>query len=135
MLFDLYLTILCHCKTYVVGFQFCYVMTQTLKLDYFQLAVFNMTSLSVAYFLNDVSCSNSPIISIIWKEVANNSLAKSPKQPQAHAVENSTKEIMFVLTRDAKIIVLDGHSGNMITARTWNLKKESTAVSLFVIGK
>lgn len=102
----------------------------------FQVAVIDTTLLSVTFFLNDVSCSNSPVISIISKDIANShALVKSPKLSETNTVINSTKEAVFILTKDAKINVIDGHNGNMITTRPWNLKKESIAVSMYVIGK
>ncbi|PON51137.1 WD repeat containing protein [Parasponia andersonii] len=101
-----------------------------------RLAVIDMSSLSVAFFLNDVSCSNSPVISISWKELANShSLAKSPKNSETNTSLHSAKEVMFILRKDAKINVVDGINGNMICPRPWNLKKESIAISMYVIGK
>ena len=95
-----------------------------------------MSSLSVAFFLNNVSGSNSPVISISWKELANShSLAKSPKNLETNNSLNSAKEVMFILTKDSKINVIDGFNGKMISPQPWSLKKESVAISMYVIGK
>lgn len=47
---------------------------------------------------------------------------------------NSLEEILFVLSQDSKINIVDGNSGKMISSRPLHVK-ESTAISMYVIGK
>ncbi|XP_024026433.1 uncharacterized protein LOC21399448 isoform X3 [Morus notabilis] len=99
-----------------------------------RVGVIDMSTLSVAFFLNDISCSGSPVVSIMSKELTNShSLVKSPKHSEANNVTNAVKEVIFILTKDATMKVIDGCNGNMINTRQWNLKKESIAISMYVI--
>lgn len=103
----------------------------------FQIAVFDVSSLSVLFFTEGISNSSSPIITMFWKEhsVATNSPLKSPRHSGAKSAINYAEEPLFILTKDAKINVFDGTTGNMISPRPWHLKKESVAISMYVIGK
>lgn len=44
-------------------------------------------------------------------------------------------ENVFVLTKDAKILIIDGGTGNRISSRPLLLKKKSTPIAMYVIGK
>ncbi|KAL5550468.1 hypothetical protein UlMin_000644 [Ulmus minor] len=99
-----------------------------------RVTVIDISSLSVVFSVNDISSSTSPVISISSKELSNTHIpVKSPKHSDANNQLNSAKEAVFILTKDAKITVIDGFSGNMISPRPWNLKKESVAISMYVI--
>lgn len=94
------------------------------------------SSVSVLFLIEGVSSSSSPIISMTWKELTHtDSLVKSPKQSETKISINPAGEVIFVLTKDAKINVIDVSTGNMISTRPWHLKKESVAISMYVIGK
>lgn len=102
----------------------------------FQVVVLDTSSFSVLFFLNDVSFSSSPTISMTWKELTNSQgLLKSPKHSETKTTVYPTEEVMFILTKDAHIHVIDGNTGNMIIPQSWHLKKESIAISMYVIGK
>lgn len=104
--------------------------------DLFQVAVFDMNSLSVVFFIDDVSLSKSPVISISWQGITNtHGLLKSPRKSEANILAKSAEEVLFILTKDSNINVIDGHTGKSICSRPWNTKKESIAISLYVIGK
>lgn len=93
-----------------------------------------MKSFSVLFLSDGVPNSNSPIISMVWKqEACFQSTANSPKQPETPS-GNSFEEILFVLSRDGKINVVEGDTGKMISSRPMHVK-ESTAISMYVIGK
>lgn len=100
-----------------------------------RIAVFDVSSLSVLFFTEGISNSSSPIITMFWKEhsVATNSPLKSPRHSGAKSAINYAEEPLFILTKDAKINVFDGTTGNMISPRPWHLKKESVAISMYVI--
>lgn len=102
----------------------------------FQVAVLDMNSLSVLLLMDCISGSSSPVISIIWRSIIDShTLAKSPKQFEADFHSDPSKELMFILTKDSKVIVIDGSTGNTTSSGPMHLKKESTAISMYVIGK
>ncbi|XP_034693950.1 lethal(2) giant larvae protein homolog 1-like isoform X2 [Vitis riparia] len=97
-------------------------------------AVLDMNSLSVLLSMDCISGSSSPVISIIWKAITNNhTLVKSPKHSESEISNDPPKELMFILTKDSKVVVIDGSTGNMINSGPMHLKKESTAISMYVI--
>ncbi|XP_062095137.1 uncharacterized protein LOC133801026 isoform X2 [Humulus lupulus] len=102
-----------------------------------RVAVIDMSSLSVVFFLSDSSSSISPVISISWTEIANShnqsKSSKNSENSETNDSLNSAREVMFILTKDANINVIDGCNGNSISPRPGNLKKESIAISMYVI--
>lgn len=100
----------------------------------FQVAVLDMTSLSVLFLTDSVSVGSSPLVSVIAKRfMHSDGHSKSPKQSELP--ENHMEELMFVLTEDANIYVIDGGSGKTSSSEPLHLKKASTAISMYVIGK
>ncbi|XP_059428888.1 uncharacterized protein LOC132162629 isoform X1 [Corylus avellana] len=100
-----------------------------------RVAVLDTSSVSVLFLIEGVSSSSSPIISMTWKELTHtDSLVKSPKHSETKISTNPAGEVMFVLTKDAKINVIDVSTGNMVSTRPWHLKKESVAISMYVIA-
>ncbi|MED6149177.1 hypothetical protein PIB30_059962 [Stylosanthes scabra] len=96
-------------------------------------AVCDMTSLSVLLMINGVPSSSSPITSLVWKEQACfQSALNSPKQSETSNTGNSLKEIIFILSRDGKINIVEGETGKMISSQPLHVK-ESTAISIYVI--
>ncbi|BBH06284.1 transducin family protein / WD-40 repeat family protein [Prunus dulcis] len=80
-------------------------------------AVLDTSSLTVLFFLNDVSFSSSPTISMTWKELTNSQgLLKSPKHSETKTTVYPTEEVMFILTKDAHIHVIDGNTDGRISA-------------------
>ncbi|KAB2630515.1 hypothetical protein D8674_008034 [Pyrus ussuriensis x Pyrus communis] len=97
-------------------------------------AVLDASSFSVLFFKKDASFSSSPVISMIWKELTNSQgLLKSPKVSGTKSTVSPVEEVIFILTKDANIHVIDGNSGNLIIPQPWHLKKESIAISMYVI--
>lgn len=93
-----------------------------------------MTSLSVLFLIDGVPSSSSPITSLVWKlEACFQNAVNSLKQSETPS-ENTLEEILFVSSRDGKINIIDGNSGKMISSRPLHVK-ESTAISMYVIGK
>ncbi|KAM1198448.1 hypothetical protein ACFX2H_009798 [Malus domestica] len=99
-------------------------------------AVLDASSFSVLFYIKDASFSSSPVISMIWKELTNSQgLLKSPKVSGTKSTVSPVEEVIFILTKDANIHVIDGNTGNLIIPQPWHLKKESIAISMYVIGK
>ncbi|KAL2958014.1 hypothetical protein AAZX31_18G183100 [Glycine max] len=97
-----------------------------------RIAVCNMTSLSVLFLIDGVPSSSSPITSLVWKQEAYFlSGVNSLKQSETDS-GNSLEEILFVLSRDGKINIVDSDSGKIICSRPLQVK-ESTAISMYVI--
>ncbi|XP_021620762.1 uncharacterized protein LOC110621044 isoform X2 [Manihot esculenta] len=97
-----------------------------------KVAVLDMSSLSVLFFTDCVSSSSSPVISVTWKNCGSiESLVKSPKE--TNIVANHAEEVMFVLTKDALLNIIDGGSGSMMNSHPWRPKKRSIAISMYVI--
>ncbi|KAK7395097.1 hypothetical protein VNO78_15639 [Psophocarpus tetragonolobus] len=97
-----------------------------------RVAVCNITSLSVLFLIDGVPSSSSAITSLVWKQEASlQSEVNSLKQSET-ASGNSTEEILFVLSRDGKINVVDCDNGKMVSNRPLHVK-ESTAISMYVI--
>ncbi|KAH1199344.1 Syntaxin-binding protein 5 [Glycine max] len=94
-----------------------------------RIAVCNMTSLSVLFLIDGVPSSSSPITSLVWKQEAYFlSGVNSLKQSETDS-GNSLEEILFVLSRDGKINIVDSDSGKIICSRPLQVK-ESTAISI-----
>uniref|UniRef100_A0A5B7B8W9 V-SNARE coiled-coil homology domain-containing protein n=1 Tax=Davidia involucrata TaxID=16924 RepID=A0A5B7B8W9_DAVIN len=99
-----------------------------------RVVVLDMSSLSVLFLTDSVSGPSSPVISMTWKAFMHrNGSVKSPKQSGSNIPDNPVEELMFILTRGAKVHVIDGGTGNMISSRPMHLKKQSTAISMYVI--
>lgn len=100
----------------------------------FQIAVCNVTSLSVLFLIDGVPSSSSPITSLVWKQEAYFQSEVNSLKPSETDSGNSLEEILFVLSRDGKINIVDGDSGKIICSRPLQVK-ESSAISMYVIGK
>ncbi|KAL5162026.1 hypothetical protein HKD37_07G019211 [Glycine soja] len=98
------------------------------------IAVCNVTSLSVLFLIDGVPSSSSPITSLVWKQEAYFQSEVNSLKPSETDSGNSLEEILFVLSRDGKINIVDGDSGKIICSRPLQVK-ESTAISMYVIGK
>lgn len=96
----------------------------------------DINSLSVQFFTDHVSGPQCPVISVIWNtNMNNNGLVESAIPPASKNADNPAEELLFILTKDAKVSIIDGDTGNMTGYRPVHLKKESIAVSLYIIGK
>nr|GMC93790.1 Syntaxin-binding protein 5-like [Ipomoea batatas] len=72
-----------------------------------QVAVLDMTSLSLSFFTDSISGGISQLVSVIPTAYEHDcSHIKSPKHSELS--ENYTDEIMFILTKDARIYAIDG---------------------------
>lgn len=90
----------------------------------------DMRSFSVLFLTDCLSATSSPIISVAWT-----SFIRSPKNSGPKSLDKCQEELIFMLTKDAKVYVIDGVTGTVISSRPVHLKKQSTAISMYVIGK
>ncbi|PIN19877.1 Tomosyn [Handroanthus impetiginosus] len=95
-----------------------------------RIAMLDVPSSSVTFITDSIP--NSEVVSVLWKafdlETAKNTSESAQKIP-----DNCTGELIFILTKDASIHVIDGKNGSMVSSRPVQLKKKSTAISLYVI--
>ncbi|KAL5058144.1 hypothetical protein RYX36_029748 [Vicia faba] len=97
-----------------------------------RVAVCDMKSLSVLFLIDGVPSSSSPITTMVWKQQACfQSAVNSPKKLETPS-EKSLEEILFILSRDGKVNVVEGDTGKTISSRPFHVK-ESTAISMYVI--
>ncbi|KAL6520905.1 hypothetical protein OROGR_017474 [Orobanche gracilis] len=94
-----------------------------------RIAVLDVYSSSVAFITDPLP--NSPVISVFSKAIVYKT-TKSTTESASKVPDNCREELMFVLTKNASIYVIDGNNGSMIGSRPLQLKK-STAVSVYVI--
>ncbi|KAF8042060.1 hypothetical protein BT93_A0606 [Corymbia citriodora subsp. variegata] len=99
-----------------------------------QVAVLDMGSVSVL-FCSDCSCGSlSPVVSIYWRSSSNiDNMLNSQKIAEVHMPTDTIDELVFVLTKDAKILIIDGGTGNWISSRPLLLKKKSIPIAMYVI--
>ncbi|KAL2500491.1 transducin family protein/WD-40 repeat family protein [Forsythia ovata] len=97
-----------------------------------RIAVLDANSLSAAFITDSVTSTSSPLISVLWKAFAFGP-AKSKNPSGSKIPDNLAGEFLFVLTKDARIYVFDGNTGKMICSRPVHPKKQSSAISMYVI--
>ncbi|XVF76834.1 hypothetical protein PTKIN_Ptkin13bG0298700 [Pterospermum kingtungense] len=99
-----------------------------------RVAVLDMSLSSILFVSDCVSSSLSLIISVSWIEFKNaHGLVKGLKHSETEAAVKPEDEIISILTKDAKIIFIDGGNGRMIHPHPWHLKKDETALSMYII--
>ncbi|KAK9289677.1 hypothetical protein L1049_007835 [Liquidambar formosana] len=99
-----------------------------------RVAVLDLSLLSVLFLTDSISGSSCPVISVIWKaHTYTPCLAESPKPSGSKKTDNPVEELIFILTKDAKVKIIDGGTGNMMISRPMHLKKDLVAISMYVI--
>ncbi|KAK8303550.1 hypothetical protein V6Z12_D04G158100 [Gossypium hirsutum] len=106
----------------------------TVGFEFGRVAMLDVSLPSILFLTDCVSSSSSPIISLSWLEFKNvHSHVKSPEHSETDVAIKPEEEIIFILTKDAKIISINGANGEMIHPHPWHLKKEETALSMYII--
>ncbi|KAH1039946.1 hypothetical protein J1N35_041689 [Gossypium stocksii] len=106
----------------------------TVGFEFGRVAMLDVSSPSILFLTDCVSSSSSPIISLSWLDFKNvHSHVKSSEHSEKDVAIKPEEEIIFILTKDAKIISINGANGEMIHAHPWHLKKEETALSMYII--
>lgn len=95
----------------------------------------NLSSLSVLYVLDTLSSPNSHVVSISPAiSLETYGLAASLDHSVPHGKTESGKELIFALTSNLHIAVLDTSNGNVIGSVS-KQHNESTAISMYILGK
>ncbi|CAL0302627.1 unnamed protein product [Lupinus luteus] len=97
-----------------------------------RVVVCDMTSSSVMFLIDGAPNSTSAITSLVWKEQAHFLSAVNILNQPKTTSGNSHEGILFILSRDGKINIAEGHTGKMISSQPLHVK-ESTAISMYVI--
>lgn len=100
----------------------------------FQIAVLDMNSLSALFLTDIISSPNSTLKSMICKVLVDGQV-EHLKHSGIRDTDGQVKNLIFILTMNGAVYAIDSDSGNRIGPRPMRLKKDSTAVSLYVIGK
>ncbi|KAJ8445908.1 hypothetical protein Cgig2_009837 [Carnegiea gigantea] len=94
-------------------------------------AVFHMMSFAVLFVTDSIPSSNYPVISVILKKFSDiDGLIKGSKHSGPNYTEQPMEELMFILTQDSKLNIIDSRTGTPISSRPLHLKKELTAISI-----
>lgn len=100
----------------------------------FQIAVLDMNSLSALFLTDIISSPNSTLKSMICKVLVDGQV-EHLKHSGIRDTDGQVKNLIFILTMNGAVYAIDSDSGNRIGPRPMRIKKDSTAVSLYVIGK
>ncbi|KAI3474747.1 hypothetical protein Pfo_029932 [Paulownia fortunei] len=95
-----------------------------------RIAVLDVHSSSVAFITDSIP--TSPVISVLCKAIGHET-TKNTNESASKIPDNCRRELIFILTKDGSIYIIDGNNGSMITPRPVQLKKKSTAISVYVI--
>lgn len=101
-----------------------------------QVAMLDMSSLSIIFCNDHISAARSPVISIarhVYPQIS--AQMSSPKKPNTDNPKNSADGVMVILTKDAHIIVLDSITGKIISSLSVQTKKDTAAISMYVIDE
>ncbi|XP_050250794.1 uncharacterized protein LOC126697743 isoform X2 [Quercus robur] len=99
-----------------------------------RVAVLDTSTLSVLFFTDSVSDSNTPVISLAVKTfLETNSLVNSPEDSESKSSNNLGKGLVFTMTRNAHIVVMDSATGNIVTSQSLHLKTDSIAISMYIL--
>lgn len=83
--------------------------------------------------LTDASSNSSPVIFLSAVSFSD-SIKISQGNTESDSVNNTDKSVIFALTQDVSVAVIDTARGNLIASQTYS-EKTSTAISLNIIGK
>ncbi|KAA8534064.1 hypothetical protein F0562_031743 [Nyssa sinensis] len=97
-----------------------------------KVVMLDISSASVLFLTDCVTSSSSPAISLAVKtfpDPHNNSM----DHPENRTSNESAREAVFILTRDAHIVIMDSTTGNMIRSQLMHPNKESAAISIYIL--
>lgn len=100
----------------------------------FQVAVIDTSSLSVSFLADCLSQPSSPVLALTWETLRQtDDHIKSPRNSESKIVGKIVELSLYALTKDAKIYVINGGIGSLISPKPLHL--DSTVISMYVIGK
>ncbi|KAJ0979358.1 hypothetical protein J5N97_014832 [Dioscorea zingiberensis] len=101
-----------------------------------QVAMLDISSMSIVFHTGCLSGTNSPVISIATHLTLQSSvILNSPKQSSPKSAKDHSEEVLYILTKDARVIMVDSITGSMINLHPLHPKKESAAISMYVLDE
>lgn len=96
----------------------------------------DVSTFSVLFITDSLSPSNCPVgLSAMISFTDNDTLVNSPRDSVSTSLNDNEKWLAFVMTKDAYLTVLDGTTGNVVSSLSIPLKAESSAISMYILGK
>ena len=96
----------------------------------------DISTFSVLFITDSLSHSNCPVSSFAMKSFTDtDTLVNGPKDSISTTLNDDEKWLAFKMTKDAYLAVLDGTTGHMVSSQSIPLKTESSAISMYILGK
>ncbi|KAG9453465.1 hypothetical protein H6P81_006369 [Aristolochia fimbriata] len=101
-----------------------------------QVIVIDLERYTVLFRKESISSLNSPIISVVPCGMANlrNLIASNPTTEDTRSPVGSQDGVLFILTKDTQLVVIDTVTGEMLSSQSLSSKSRSLAISMYVIG-
>ncbi|KAL9418601.1 hypothetical protein AB3S75_036539 [Citrus x aurantiifolia] len=98
-----------------------------------QVAMLDISTFSVLFITDSLSNSNSPVLYLAVKSLSDTSnLTISPKDSDINTSNDTKKEALFFMTKDAHIVVCDSTTGHILFSRSIH-HQESNAIYMCII--
>lgn len=102
----------------------------------FQVAMLDVGTSSVLFITDSLSRSNCSVSSLAMISFTDtNTLINNSKDSTSTSLNDGEKGLAIIMTRDAYLAVLDGRTGHMVSFQSIPQKKESSAISMYILGK
>ncbi|KAK1571272.1 hypothetical protein Q3G72_014394 [Acer saccharum] len=99
-----------------------------------RVAMLDISTLSVLFLTDGISDSSSPVRSLAVKSFSDtNSIANSTKDSNINTSTDSTKSVVFFMTKDGHIVVCDSTTGFILASQPIH-SKESSIISMYILG-
>ncbi|KAK3229090.1 hypothetical protein Dsin_001038 [Dipteronia sinensis] len=93
----------------------------------------DISTLSVLFLTDSISDSSSPVRSLAVKSYSDtNSIANSTKDSNINTSTDSTKSVVFFMTKHGHIVVCDSTTGFILASHSIH-SKESSAISPYIL--
>ncbi|XP_011035923.1 PREDICTED: uncharacterized protein LOC105133574 isoform X2 [Populus euphratica] len=100
-----------------------------------QVALLDTSTSSVLFLTDSLSGSNSPVTSLTVKLFSESSdLINNREDTESKTMEDHVRLEVFVMTKDAHTVVIDGNTGGILCSQSIKSEKELTSPSLYIIG-
>ncbi|KAG8501402.1 hypothetical protein CXB51_003547 [Gossypium anomalum] len=101
-----------------------------------RVAMLDVGTSSVLFITDSLSRSNCSVRSLAMIFFTDtNTLINNSKDSTSTSLNDGEKGLAFIMTRDAYLAVLDGRTGHMVSSQSIPQKKESSAISMYILGK
>ncbi|XP_020578805.1 uncharacterized protein LOC110023645 isoform X2 [Phalaenopsis equestris] len=99
-----------------------------------KVAMLDLTSYTTLFQTDCLSSTSSQVISIAMEVIPQvNTMISSSMHPRPEDLKESSELLMFILTKDGHVIIVNSTSGKTLTSWSKHSKKDSAAISMYVI--